>query len=1012
MKHFVKTILIFFLLCPLVLADTHTSAGSGLWSAAGTWDAGVPHDGDVVNITNPAHEVEFDADMSGFVTGVDLHIDGTLTQDTAADSYLKCSADIDGAGTWNIGTSDVAFPEARITTINLNGAHLFDGNGGLTLNFYCTQPTNKYVLLSGVEAIGQTELSVNTDLTADIWKATDTVRVNDTSKCESEERIIDAGGIAAAHIDITVGLTAAKGTGSTVVLVTRNIRVIGHTSYAFDDIDDSVIGAEVTGPRGFSSCQRTELSGVMHKCTSYGIYGCTGFIVSGVIVGGSASISSIISCWKSTLESGALIAGCPRGMEDAENVAQAGKILGCDYGMYTCRTIVSTGDINAGTRCFSQCADITISNCVLSDSVGLYDSSWGRAYNVLFSVTTEFQSYTSLTRLANAHFESFNHNQVENAVKDWWIGGITTSQTLDPPSGFDIYYEHACESEDYPCCREAEFTLQPDEAITIECQIRLENLADFSGYAPRIQIVDAFADNLIDPSEEPVDEDMVSETTGDGTTWQSLTVSTVNITGSPKKYLWRVIGYHATAAFDEVISLPDYKTQIQAIYDKLPSKDYLMGSDDSDGGFDAEAKADIGDSVWDEAATDHITANTFGERIDEIRDDVTNIGLTGSAVGVTADSATVTTGTETNDYTYTQTQNETYHVVTAVGGVINYYYEFDIGAEGTPVSATAKGRVNEGSVPSGGDTCYWYVYDWDALDWTSIGYKDGIAGSDSEDDILMIVPLFSQHVGTVANDGKVRIRFGGTALEANTAIYIDHVNVQYANIMSNPSIADAVWDEAMAGHTTETTFGGELQTLDPNITLILADTSAYDTDAEHAAAIWNAATASYGGAGTYGQAAEDTLADTSEIQTDQVDGGRLDVIWDAIKLVTDRLPMIVTTVSDANDANSLTLTAGDATADSYLGNTISIQDADDGHWESRMIISWTSARVVVVDEILGFTPAVGDVVVIWYSYYPMWAYWEIPKRIPEDPIIIDYRVVPAGGSTGGTRTLDATSDDP
>jgi len=154
------------------------------------------------------------------------------------------------------------------------------------------------------------------------------------------------------------------------------------------------------------------------------------------------------------------------------------------------------------------------------------------------------------------------------------------------------------------------------------------------------------------------------------------------------------------------------------------------------------------------------------------------------------------------------------------------------------------------------------------------------------------------------------------------------------------------------------------------------------------------------------------IADTNELQTDWKNGGRLDLLIDAIKLVTDRLPMITTTVSDANDANSCTLTAGEDANDVYLGNTISIQDADDSHWESRMIISWTSARVVVVDEYFSFTPAVGDVVVIWYSYYPMRAYWEIPWHEPDDPIIIDYRVVPAGGSAGGTRTLDQTSDDP
>jgi len=37
-----------------------------------------------------------------------------------------------------------------------------------------------------------------------------------------------------------------------------------------------------------------------------------------------------------------------------------------------------------------------------------------------------------------------------------------------------------------------------------------------------------------------------------------------------------------------------------------------------------------------------------------------------------------------------------------------------------------------------------------------------------------------------------------------------------------------------------------------------------------ATAVWNAATVTYGGAGTYGQAVEDTLADTNELQTDDI----------------------------------------------------------------------------------------------------------------------------------------------
>lgn len=59
-----------------------------------------------------------------------------------------------------------------------------------------------------------------------------------------------------------------------------------------------------------------------------------------------------------------------------------------------------------------------------------------------------------------------------------------------------------------------------------------------------------------------------------------------------------------------------------------------------------------------------------------------------------------------------------------------------------------------------------------------------------------------------------------------------------------------------------------------------AATFAADVDAEIATMVWNAATASYGGAGTYGQAVEDVRDDTNELQTDWHDGGRLDSLLD------------------------------------------------------------------------------------------------------------------------------------
>ena len=165
-------------------------------------------------------------------------------------------------------------------------------------------------------------------------------------------------------------------------------------------------------------------------------------------------------------------------------------------------------------------------------------------------------------------------------------------------------------------------------------------------------------------------------------------------------------------------------------------------------------------------------------------------------------------------------------------------------------------------------------------------------------------------------------------------------------------VADAVWDEAMADHTGETTFGGEVQQLDPNITLI--------------------------------------------------------------KAVTDIMEALNTTVAAADDANSFTLTDGNDVNDCYTGMTIYVEDATTGDWASRLIDNWETGKVVTVDSDFAFTPEVGDIVVIWgIAHFPIDVLEEVYVPPDGETIIVDTRAaVGAGGTTGGTRTLDVDDEDP
>jgi hypothetical protein len=138
------------------------------------------------------------------------------------------------------------------------------------------------------------------------------------------------------------------------------------------------------------------------------------------------------------------------------------------------------------------------------------------------------------------------------------------------------------------------------------------------------------------------------------------------------------------------------------------------------------------------------------------------------------------------------------------------------------------------------------------------------------------------------------------------------------------------WQDVVTDHTTEANFGGELGGIDPNVT--------------------------------------------------------------AIKAITDILPALQTTVASPNDVNNFTITAGLDANDVYEGSLISVQDAGDSHWETRLIVQYEVGRDVTVDQDFGFTPAGSDEVVIWNNaYFPASVSEALPADPPMEFIYIDNR---------------------
>ena len=288
------------------------------------------------------------------------------------------------------------------------------------------------------------------------------------------------------------------------------------------------------------------------------------------------------------------------------------------------------------------------------------------------------------------------------------------------------------------------------------------------------------------------------------------------------------------------------------------------------------------------------------------------------------------------------------------------------------------------SFNAGATTCYAVVRDISGQVWYVTGQAWetwGTGGRTAADyDIVLSNKTAGMFVGTMDTNigaGQYYIvtlqQAGGTPADTDPAVWQEFGDwtgsVWTPATLTSGDIADAVWDEVVADHTGETTFGGEVQQLDPNITILKNYAVEWDPNFT-------------------------TILNNTT----------------AIKAVTDIMRAVNSTVAVADDANSFTLTAGLAVADAYRGMTIYVKDATDGNWDAQMIAEYTAGRVVTVDAPMAFTPDVGDIVVIWgLTAYPVDVFDGLPMPPEPETTIVDLR---AGTAGGGTRTLNEEQDDP
>ena len=548
---------------------TKTSVGSGLWSAAGTWDAGVPADGDDVVIAS-GHTVTFDVDQSAFVTGVKITITGTLTHTTASGSYclfLKTGASIVGAGTWNIGTSGTPIPFASKHLITGASGWIIDGNDNLTINVCGAEPSIKVIRLSGAEAAGQTVLSVDTDVTGDIWAVGDEIGIAEyqAGNAEVETRTIAAGGIASGTITVTAGLSAEKKVGAFIVLLTRNIRIVktGTDSTFFYRIKTtSSLGcAEYKGlsnSRTFQSITgAVSLSGGVWRDCQYisyiasfasisntvfyniisGVFNSTGsVIVSACYFAGCGGISAYSNTWNVVFD-GCYFYGCSSICSDSRAfIFDTCTFLGGNNLFGGTDTILLNCTLTTYMYSFSNALGFYARGCTFSSSDYHTYRSHGRADNCSIALVGIGAGYYDR---AGGGTENVDIADTIGAYAKYGLGGSAVNEATVVPSGYAWSYKFTLASASYYMAVQQKIVVPRGVSVSIEVQLRK---SASMVYLPKVFLMSKEANPL--NGETAVDMFTMTDSID---TWETDTFTIDNSAGTyDKEYTLWFIGKNAT----------------------------------------------------------------------------------------------------------------------------------------------------------------------------------------------------------------------------------------------------------------------------------------------------------------------------------------------------------------------------------------------------------------------------------------------------------------------------------
>ena len=230
--------------------------------------------------------------------------------------------------------------------------------------------------------------------------------------------------------------------------------------------------------------------------------------------------------------------------------------------------------------------------------------------------------------------------------------------------------------------------------------------------------------------------------------------------------------------------------------------------------------------------------------------------------------------------------------------------------------------------------------------------------------------------------------------EADTAIsdYDPPTHTELTSALSGlndptaAAIADAIWDEAKSGHTAGGSFGEEVQAhaLTTDVTTAHSTTDGLVTTVDTVVDSIKTVTDNLPDSGALNDLAT-ILTDTNELQTDLADGGRIDLLIDAIVADTNELQtdiadggridlLIDAIVADTNELQTDITNGGrvDLLIDAILADTNELQT--DWHNGGRLDLILDAATAAgMVTELMAHNPTAGsgtvaDILAATYAY--------------------------------------------